>query len=63
VTHRFKKLIKYRSKFGRVESNSYRGFSIDAPSDAITTYSATSEAQQWGLIVEEDSVVGIMGQD
>lgn len=40
-----------------------RGFSIDAPPDAVNTYSATSEAQQWGIIVEEDSVVGIMGQD
>jgi hypothetical protein len=41
----------------------YRGFSIDAPPDAVNTYSATSEAQQWGILVEEDSVVGIMGQD
>ena len=40
-----------------------RGFSIDAPPDAVNTYSTTSEAQQWGIIVEEDSVVGIMGQD
>ena len=63
VTHRFKKLLKYRSKFGRVTSNSCRGFSIDAPPDAVSTYSTTSEAQQWGLIVEEDSVVGIMGQE
>lgn len=45
------------------ESNFCRGFSIDAPPDALTTYSTTSEAQQWGIIVEEDSVVGIMGQE
>jgi len=49
VTHRFKKLIK--------------GFSTDAPPEVVNTYSTTSEAQQWGIIVEEDSVVGIVGQD
>ena len=28
---------------------------------AVTLYSTTSEAQQWGILVEEDSVVGIVG--
>ena len=40
-----------------------RGFSIDAPPDAVDIYSTTEEAQRWGIIVEEDSVVGIMGQE
>jgi hypothetical protein len=40
-----------------------RGFSADAPSDALNTYSTTAEAQQWGILIEEDSVVGIVGQD
>jgi hypothetical protein len=63
VTHRFKKLITYVSLRGRSDTNSTRGFSIDAPPDAVTLYSTTSEAQQWGILVEEDSVVGIVGQD
>jgi hypothetical protein len=61
VTHRFKKLIKYVHEW--IHGLISRGFSIDAPPDAVNTYSTTSEAQQWGIIVEEDSVVGIMGQD
>ena len=46
-----------------METDEFRGFSIDAPPEAVNTYSTTSEAQQWGIIVEEDSVVGIVGQD
>ena len=61
VTHRFKKLIRYGHEW--VAGLMYRGFSIDAPPDAVNMYSTTSEAQQWGIIVEEDRVVGIMGQD
>jgi len=61
VTHRFKKLIKYVLLFGAF-TNPLRGFSIDAPPEAVSTYSTTSDAQQWGIIVEEDSVVGIVGQ-
>lgn len=49
--------------FSGLEPNDYRGFSTDAPPEAVNTYSTTSEAQQWGIIVEEDSVVGIVGQD
>jgi len=61
VTHRFKKLIKYVLLLGSF-TNPVRGFSIDAPPEAVSTYSTTSEALQWGIIVEEDSVVGIVGQ-
>jgi hypothetical protein len=64
VTHRFKKLIKYLlNKTKEAQANSHRGFSVDAPPDVVNLYSTTSEAQQWGIMVEEDEVVGIVGQD
>lgn len=63
MTHRFKKLIKYLARSCLLMLIFVRGFSADAPSDALNTYSTTAEAQQWGILIEEDSVVGIVGQD
>jgi len=49
--------------FNGTKADGDRGFSTDAPPEVVNTYSTTSEAQQWGIIVEEDSVVGIVGQE
>jgi hypothetical protein len=63
VTHRFKKLIKCVRFVGEWLANTSRGFSADIPQNALTVFSTSPDAQEWGFLMEEDSVVGILGQD